>query len=295
MSHTLTRRHIAISLGLHVFIALALCLIMHYDDVNNKNFIIFGAHSRHTTQALYKGDSIIPFSGSAGKKSGKASKKSKSKHSGKTQKKSVSTKKQLSHSKKLPVLQKPATLAEAVGPTSMVSDLPRKGTKKRLQKKLKKQAPITPMPIPEEAQSQEIPPEEIPKQQTQAAELEVAPTQEEAPATVNEEESNNTSIDDDDETIAVGIVDSTNPIMRAHQRVISQEFNRVWQPPIGVRKGTECTVRISINNEGHISEIVFIKRSNIPIYDLSIVRLKLAQLDLPPSLHGKKILTVFYQ
>lgn len=55
-------------------------------------------------------------------------------------------------------------------------------------------------------------------------------------------------------------------------RMIQEEVMRVWEPPVGIPKGTECTVLFSIDNHGNVQHFELIKRSNMLLYDLSITQ-----------------------
>ena len=66
-------------------------------------------------------------------------------------------------------------------------------------------------------------------------------------------------------------VSGLNPRLEQYQRAIQYEVDRVWQPPIGVAKGTECLVHFVVNRAGAVDKITIQKPSGMIIYDLSIV------------------------
>lgn len=60
--------------------------------------------------------------------------------------------------------------------------------------------------------------------------------------------------------------------MIVYQQHIRQEIEQRWQPPLGVPKGTECTVRFEVGRDGVVKNAELLRRSNILIFDLSTVR-----------------------
>jgi hypothetical protein len=57
-----------------------------------------------------------------------------------------------------------------------------------------------------------------------------------------------------------------------HQKDIQNEISRLWRPPVGVSKGTECSVMFVVEKEGLVKRFEILHKSSVPIYDLSIVR-----------------------
>jgi outer membrane biosynthesis protein TonB len=79
---------------------------------------------------------------------------------------------------------------------------------------------------------------------------------------------------------------AANPLLIEPQRVpngqgnthlftehIQKEISRLWRPPVGVPKGTECTVKFTVTKKGKVYHFDFLKRSEIVIYDLSVTRI----------------------
>lgn len=84
---------------------------------------------------------------------------------------------------------------------------------------------------------------------------------------------------EDGEQFFVGQTDQDNVVvaftdreMLLYQRVVQQEIERTWQPPLGVPKGTECTVRFEIADNGNIKSVILVHRSDVLIFDLSTLR-----------------------
>lgn len=299
MNGSLHKKYFIASIAIHLFIVIAISYMLKRDALSNKNFIIFGAHSRHTTKAFYKSGTIAPFvsNNQTGKKAGVQ----KNKRSASRAKQTLNKKSKTTPAKKS--VQKPAQ-RKTLQKTKNAKIPAAKNTKNQAQAAQKK---ILPEPAKQSRSKQK-------KQKAQAAvKKEIPPPQQEViqedevPATpaltpqevlqepIKEETQATQEEDDDDEIIHLGVVDAVDPVTRHHQQVISQEFNRLWHPPVGVQKGTECSVKITLGQKNNIENIDFIKKSGIPIYDLSILRLKLATLELPESLQGKRLIVVFHQ
>jgi len=68
------------------------------------------------------------------------------------------------------------------------------------------------------------------------------------------------------------IVAFTDREMLMYQRVVQQEIERTWQPPLGVPKGTECTVRFEIAHNGNVKDAMLVHGSDVLIFDLSALR-----------------------
>jgi hypothetical protein len=58
----------------------------------------------------------------------------------------------------------------------------------------------------------------------------------------------------------------------AYSRHIQSEIGRLWKPPLGVLKGTTCKIKFTISQDGEVENFDIIKKSNVIIYDLSILR-----------------------
>ena len=77
-------------------------------------------------------------------------------------------------------------------------------------------------------------------------------------------------------------------------RMIQEEVTRVWQPPVGIPKGVECTVLFSIGSDGIVKHFELIKRSNMLLYDLSITQAA-QDLRFNKSLWGRQFTISFRQ
>jgi len=79
-----------------------------------------------------------------------------------------------------------------------------------------------------------------------------------------------------------------------YQKNIQQEVERLWHPPVGVAKGTTCTLLIDINAQGKVSKAELITRSQVLIYDLSVIKIA-KKFAFNESLWGKQFKIDFRQ
>ncbi len=289
----LSKNYLIASVLVHVAIVLGINYMINRNATSNKNFVIFGAHSRYTTKALYK-SSTVPFTGTPSKKgSGKKGKKGKGskKFAKKITKKSTAKKTKPRPASKA-ALRKSTPQLHMPSPTAMVEDTVKATSRRR---KLKKFKAVAPLPEIDQSPEQDAIQEPPSIQQDTAVNTETTDLAHQTEDTSHNEENSAANDDDDSDAIHVGIVDSSDPVTRYHQRIMNEEFHRLWQPPVGVRKGTECHVRMTFSKDGIITSIEFTKRSQVPIYDLSVLRLKLAKMNIPSIFHGTSRTVVFRQ
>ncbi len=98
----------------------------------------------------------------------------------------------------------------------------------------------------------------------------------------------------DDETgfNLIGNYDKKDLVM--YQKHVQREVDRLWRPPVGVPKGTVSTVLFTIKSDGTVTKYELIKRSNVLIYDLSIMRVAL-NFQFDKCLWGKQFKIDFRQ
>ncbi|KKQ33382.1 MAG: hypothetical protein US49_C0001G0062 [candidate division TM6 bacterium GW2011_GWF2_37_49] len=87
---------------------------------------------------------------------------------------------------------------------------------------------------------------------------------------------------DDDQSLDFNETSSTlvlnfngkfDPEMALYQKYVQIEVERLWKPPLGVPRGTTCRIGFLVDRQGKIKHFEIIKRSNVLIYDLSILRI----------------------
>jgi outer membrane biosynthesis protein TonB len=74
------------------------------------------------------------------------------------------------------------------------------------------------------------------------------------------------------ENLRFNLTGNSDSAMLEYQLHIQREITRLWQPPIGAPKGTECSVKFVINKLGKVERFKMLKRSEMLIYDLSVLR-----------------------
>jgi hypothetical protein len=98
----------------------------------------------------------------------------------------------------------------------------------------------------------------------------------------------------EEEILHFNLLGENDPKMIKFQKCIQNEVDRIWSPPLGVPKGTECLVLFVVNNTGNVKSFKIKNKSKILIYDLSIV--KIGQLfKFDKCLWGKSFVINFRQ
>jgi hypothetical protein len=327
MKGTLNKYYFIASIFVHILVAFGISYMIHRDAMANKNVVVLGAHSRYSTKALYKRGQSVPFvqgKGKSGKGFGKPGKKNGKKRKSaikrgrqvqplvKKSKASAAKKNKVASKSNVQPVRKQVLRRQAVEhdmpqPTAMLAEkiASKPATKKLKKQKLKRMQPIAMPDIEEEIvlpvvsqPEPEIEPEqpqvkEEPIVANDAAEQIPAPAQ---PDAVHVDDNDEEEAGEEGDYFHVGQPDAVDLVARYHQRVLSHEITRLWTPPVGVRKGTECVASITFDPSGTVKSLEFVKRSSIPIYDLSVLRLKLVKFDFPPDFRfNKPLIIVFHQ
>jgi hypothetical protein len=297
-----------------------------FSTSKKNDFVVFGAHSRYASHTQYKSSRLVPFSnkrvgapGKAGNKRGKSSGKNKqkgkvSKHKRFKQQKTLPKKpgksvQKQSDKNKRPTRSKQKVKNAVKERVPELDDAP-PAKKSAGKSKQKKQKP-TPPPEPEADDEIEAVEPIIEKEsdkhkastETKAIEQPEPPSigqeeessSEEIEATTsnNNESSNDGYEDDNSEGFSIDGVDDPTEVAH-YQRFVQEEIDRVWRPPLGVKKGTVCTIAFMVNEKGIVQTCTMIKRSSVLIYDLSIMRIA-RELRFHASLWGKQFKIDFCQ
>lgn len=77
---------------------------------------------------------------------------------------------------------------------------------------------------------------------------------------------------EEEEILHFNVMGEDDPRVIRYQQAIQIEVDRVWSPPLGVPKGTECIVFFSISRNGDVKSFEIRKKSKIVIYNLSITQ-----------------------
>ena len=136
---------------------------------------------------------------------------------------------------------------------------------------------LTPAPIPQE-DSASLPPDTS----QEAGEVDQTNEQVEEPYPSSDE-------------LEFNLFDVSNPQILVYQKKVQHAVNKLWRPPVGIPKDTECCVRLYVDEHGDIAKVEKVKSSKILIYDLSVLQAaKRLHFD-DEYLTNKKIVIVFHQ
>jgi TonB family protein len=286
---------IAWSLAIHLMLIIVGGLL---SNSGKKAFVVFGAHSRYTSNTRYKPSRMIPFvDKGGGKKTSSGNAKGKNK---KTKKQKPSIQKKSSPKKRSsakPVTKKSSPTKGKTGSQNKapkvkktVPELDQAGTKKKaIKSKKEPQKPTPPPPLEAEKDTSETEEQEaiIPTPVIKQTLLETPQT-----ADSTAEDDNDENDDLDDGFSINGVQDPEEVAL--YQRYVQNEIDRAWRPPLGVKKGTICTVSFTVDNEGNVASCSIVKKSAVLIYDLSIMRVA-RNLHFHQSLWGKQFKIDFCQ
>jgi hypothetical protein len=308
------------SLGFHACLLLIASIVSMWHSNKKNAFVVFGARSRYEAKTQYKSAHITPFMSSRKKSRNSGSPQ----HStGRTNKKNsrMQLKKNPKQQTKKASVAKKNTVKKQSAPTKAKKqtkkNIPEIGRKKRT--KISGNKKVTP-PVKNKHKKSKQKPKQLPKEkvnkiappQTQPEpELAIEQSEQESamgsePKEVAEnslEESTKTQRDNlctedtagPDETEGFSIEGDYDPQTLAQfQYHVQKEIDRLWHPPIGVPKGTVCSIFFVVDNTGAVVECNFAKRSPVLIYDLGIMRIA-RELQFHESLWGKQFKIDFCQ
>jgi hypothetical protein len=101
------------------------------------------------------------------------------------------------------------------------------------------------------------------------------------------------------EEININLRGQKNPQFIAFEKEMQNKISKYWKPPIGVPKATIATIEFLIDKKGLIENFKITEKSNVLIYDLSILKalsmLKNKKEKLSYLVQGKKISMDFMQ
>ncbi|QQR48891.1 hypothetical protein IPF37_05010 [bacterium] len=260
MNNSLALRYLSISLALHIAL-MFLCYFGPSDNTIHKKFLVLGAHSQKISSASYKRLEAIPFVNEKPKQPEPA-------------KKAVETKSVVKElPKPEPIKQQEKTKpTPKLKPTTLQKELPKKSTKQETKKLDKK-------PVEKKPDSKPKP------------ELTTQPVPAITPATGLPKIAASESLE---EPLHLIYGDPLDEKTRVYQKTIQRTIAKIWQPPVGVPKGTECSLIFVVNKQGLIEKFEILQRSDILVYDLSIVRVA-QQFKFHRCLWGKKFTVDFRQ
>jgi hypothetical protein len=275
-----------ISFLMHVVIVVSFIMFSH-DATFQKNFIVLGVHSQKPTKAFYKAthysSSVSASSLSSKKTNAKITSNKKNIRKAPSQKPAraacpvaLPLKKQKSiRVKTLPVQEK-----KKVQPEKMTTIEERKEKKaqtvtkkssKKVHKKEKQIAQkkekllVTTLPLVKQSQ-------EVVQAQKEKMLEKLDHTATATGVAYADQSSLEADNSDCDEALEFTLGELSNIRLRGYYEHIQKEVSRLWRPPVGVPKGTECTLSFGISKNGKVERFDIIKRSSMLLYDLSILR-----------------------
>lgn len=306
MNDSLLKKYLVGSLVLHFLVVLTGAILSHSTTIRH-TFVVFGAHSKMPHKTLFKQFGTRAAAVPGGKAGPNLSQAARLPMRGQAAPKQAA-KKVIPPQKKAPVKKsagKPAVKTAPVKPAPGVAfdNNKRSGTEKKQitpaaqkkqvvnkkldtkinkkvieQKKAQEKLPSKKLdkkevsrqePLKKEFVLPKIEPSKQPKSEDLFAQV---VTQAERPVVQNfqAEDGEQFFVQQDDQDAVV--VAFTDREMLLYQRVVQQEIERTWQPPLGVPKGTECTVRFEVADNGNIKAVTLVHRSDVLIFDLSTLR-----------------------
>jgi len=74
------------------------------------------------------------------------------------------------------------------------------------------------------------------------------------------------------EPMSVVLGDVAGITLTRFYKDVQREVARVWRPPVGVPRGTECVLSLEIDDKGDVKKFELSERSKVLIYDLSVLQ-----------------------
>lgn len=85
-----------------------------------------------------------------------------------------------------------------------------------------------------------------------------------------------------------------DPKLARYQREVRKEVARLWRPPVGVPKGTECILQVTVDAKGSIELYELTTRSKVLVYDLSVLQAA-KEFKFSKALWGNSLIITFRQ
>lgn len=293
------KKYFYISLGLHFIIFLILAVISNNGNIKQP-FIVFGAHSKkdyHTMIPFLSHKKLRVGNSTKSAQIGKgASKKQHQEKSAKNGQINKSSKKSVKKTAQRPIKSKVKSkidtdevefqkwLKKTEIDTQKEIDLKEKkdkAKKKKLEEKLKQEKQKEALEKAERARlEKEIQEQEATKEDSAEAQIpEKKDDQSQSSGDTNTDEQASEEQLSNGEQTAIpeefiftlsGNVDAE---LTEYQKHVQQEVSRIWKPPLGVPKGTTCKIKFTISKDGKVADFKIVKKSDVLIYDLSILRI----------------------
>jgi hypothetical protein len=283
------------SLIVHI-VLIILILFCNSNNKINKLFVVYGAHSKKQTNTYFKSSKQSTKTnwnqnqGSGNKKFAQNSKpKGISKKGSSPIKETISKKHKKAPSKKAKSVKNTKN-KNLKNTKSKIPEL-KKNKKKKLKTKEKSKKKES-FKEPEKIKDIKIEEKQEEKSE-EKKDQEKQPEPEQSEETAEPEQTDSQETEEAEE-LHFNLMGEQDPNLAIYQKHIQKEVERLWHPPIGVPKGTECTLSFLIDSSGNVDKFEIIKKSNVLIYDLSILRIA-KNFKFNQSLWNKKFTIEFRQ
>ena len=272
MNNVITKKFFLLSFFIHIFVIVFFSFFKPEENIQ-KHFLVYGAHSKKPTHSYFKPLKAPPKTDWLKNRSDLIQKPTIKAENILKQKTNISSKKQPIKKRKIKTPKVTKNIKKNASKENIKTAL--KQEKKQIIKNEKKiKAKVEKKQIIKQTEKKIEPKIEQKQQEIQVQ--------------------NETLKENTEEELHFNLMGESNPELVAYQKYIQMEVERVWHPPVGVPKGTECSLTFIINTEGNIEEFEITKRSNILVYDLSILRVA-KNFKFDKSLWNKKFSIDFRQ
>ncbi|KKP22963.1 MAG: hypothetical protein SZ59_C0004G0038 [candidate division TM6 bacterium GW2011_GWF2_28_16] len=255
MEDKILKKYIIRSFWIHITIILIALFTGLYNKKIDKHFLVYGAHSKIPTQALFKSNKENKQTNWYAKRIAQE-KELKEKRNAKI-KAEKARKAKIEAQKKAKILSSQAKTRDLE--LAKQKKLEQESKIKESQEKKKKKV----------KQKKEEKPKKIDQKKEKAQEPEQAPEPEKE---LEPEITPENNIQENQELVFnLEETGEQDPNLKAAGEQIKGIVKTTWHPPVGVPKGTECKLKLATDSNGNVTEFNFTEKSNILIYDLSII------------------------
>jgi len=290
------------SVLMHIAIFAIIISATKNDEIATR-FIVLGAHSKNTLHATYKSMPLPSTQKSSIGKSGAGVKSTPKKTIPKKLKKKQApkplpqkNKRTIPKKEKIPLKKMPTSIIEEKRTLKTPEKLRRQESDEpndAIKKEKKKKKDTKKKEKSEEKKTNQILEKKLKKEQQEEEQLladdELIQDSEDLETPTDIQSDNPNEI----ETIGINLSQLSKELT-VYQECVQKEVLRLWSPPVGIPKGTECTLHFVISDTGKISHVDFIKRSKMLLYDLSIQQVAY-RFDFDKRLWGKQFTIDFRQ
>lgn len=267
MQDKILKKYIIRSFWIHISIIFIALLTGIYNRKIDKHFLVYGAHSKIQTQALFKSNKDTQKTNWYAKRIAQEKELKEKRNARIKAEKAKKTK--LDAQKKAKAQKLELAKQKKLEQESKIKELKEKKKKIKFQKKV----------MPKKPEQKKEPEPEPEKEKPQELEQEITPE--------NNIEETQELVFDLEET------SEQDPKLKAADEQIKGLLRTTWHPPIGIPKGTESRIKLIIDNNGNIETFNFTEKSNILIYDLSIIN-AIKELKFSGFLCSK-IITIYFK